>query len=52
MKGKTLLIWSVCLAVALSTMTLTARSQAYSRLTVISLPNVPPPTGSFSYDIG
>ena len=52
MNVKTLLIWSVCLVVALSTMTLTARSQAYSRLTVISLPNVPPPTGSFSYDIG
>lgn len=52
MKVKTLLIWSVCLVVVLSAMTLTARSQGYTRLTVISLPNVPPPTGSFSYDIG
>ena len=52
MKLKSVLIWLVCLAVAWSAMTFTARGQAYTRLTVISLPNVPPAKGNFSYDIG
>src|SRR2546427_4639510 len=51
-KLKSVLIWLVCLAVAWSAMTFTARGQAYTRLTGISLPNLPPAKGNFSYDIG
>src|SRR2546428_13549382 len=51
-KLKSVLIWLVCLAVAWSAMTFTARGQGYTRLTVLSLPNVPPAKGNFSYYIG
>lgn len=51
MRLKTLLLVTVCLALAFA-MTFTALGQSYVRLTVISVPNVPPPKGSFTYDIG
>ena len=53
MKLKALFILTVTVALALSVVSFTpVLAQQYQQLAKISLPNVPPQKGSFSYDIG